>query len=336
MFAANTRVKNIQLHESLGAGAFGTVFRATDILIGRECAIKFVANKNPAAFVAHLEGQVLQQCKHDNVVEVLSCDVYSDGTNHFAGIEMEFMAEGSAEAAVRARFLFARTVTKLGIDVLFALEHTHRQGILHRDVKPANIMLSRGGAKLSDFGLAKAANAAGNASGKGSPVYCAPEVFSTNATSEQSEVFSVGMSLYQLYNQYSTDDFDRGLSDLSIIHAGKTIKTLGYHAFIPRRLRLNCNKACAANPSDRYQSAHELRQALEALHVSLDWRKVSSTVWQADGSGKLIELRLEKRKLGYENVWTMNGRRVNPKCSFHLSEEGGRAKQESQVYETTF
>jgi eukaryotic-like serine/threonine-protein kinase len=336
VFAAHSRVKNIQLHESLGSGAFGTVFRATDILLNRECAIKFVPNTNPAAFVAHLEGQVLQQCKHDNVVEVFSCDVYADGTAHFAGIEMEYMAEGSAEAAVRSRFLSTRTVSKLGIDVLFALEHTHRKGVLHRDIKPANIMLSTGGAKLTDFGLAKAANAAGTASGQGSPIYCAPEVFSSNSTNEQTDVFSIGMSLFQLYNQYTTDDFDKNITDVATIRNGKTVKVMGYRAYVPRKIRLICNRACAHRPSDRYKSTHELRQALERLQVSLDWCRNSNSSWLADDAGRTVEMRVEKHKLGYQNVWTSNGRRVNAKCSFHITEQGALAKQQALVYGTTF
>lgn len=337
MFSANSRVKNIQLHEALGSGAYGTVFRATDILLNRECAIKFVPNTNPTAFDAHLEGQVLQHCKHDNVVEVLGCDVYSDTAgNHYAGIEMTLMRDGSAENAVSQGYISARTAIKMCIDVLFALEHTHGRKTIHRDIKPANVMLHRGGAKLSDFGLATAVNASGTASGKGSPVYCAPEVFSQNITNEQTDVFSVGMTLFQLLNQITAPEFDTKIPDISIIKAGKTIKHIGYANFVPRKLRQICNRACAVKPVDRYESAHKFRQALEGLKVALDWKRTAPSSWIATTDQRVTEMTMTAKKLGCENTWTINSRRANAKSTFHFTHSGCIDAQERAVYATTF
>lgn len=336
IFLPNTRVKGMQLHEHLGSGAFGSVFRATDVLMNRECAIKFIENKNPNEFKAHIEGQILNQCQHDNVVKVHGVDIYSLGNTHYAGVEMELMRDGSAEAAVGSRFLSIRDVTKLGIDVLFALEHTHRNGVIHRDIKPPNIMLHGNSAKLSDFGVATAPGVGANASAAGSPAYNAPEVHTQGITNVMTDIFSVGMSLFQLYNNYLAADFVSGITSFSTIERGETIDKIGYQHFVPRRVRTICNKACATEPTARFRSAKEFRQALEGLRVLLDWHRQPTGVWTGSTYGKQFSMSIEPSKREFCNVFKQGARRVTARCTMHGNHQLAISAQEKIVYETTF
>jgi serine/threonine-protein kinase len=335
-FVANSQLKAMQLHEHLGAGAFGTVFRATDSLLARGCAIKFVKNTDPQLFKAHIEGQVLQKCQHKNVVPVYGVDIYQVGGEYFAGIEMEMVPGGSAESALKSRFLSIRDVTKLGIDVLFALEHTHRNGVLHRDIKPANIMIGDTGAKLSDFGLAAAPGIGADASAAGSPVYNAPEVHTNHVTNTLTDFFSVGMSLFQLYNNYKDSDFQAGISSFSTIESGDTIKKMGYQPFVPRRVRTICNKACSKDPLNRYQTALEFRQALEGLRVRVDWRRAASTSWEGHEYGRKYSMDVLPQKHAHANVFKQNDRRVTARCTVHATSQLAMQEQSKIVYSTTF
>src|ERR1700722_11434151 len=167
----------------LGAGVFGSVYLLHDNLMNRDVAVKFVQNQNPTAFVAHYEAQILHQCRHDRIVPVNSVDVIQDAQGrYYAAIEMEYVPNGSAQKLIETSHVSIRQAIKITIDLLFALGHSHRQSILHRDGTPPNALLVGSGGKLSDFGLAASASTSLTASGAGSPVYCAPEVINDDKT----------------------------------------------------------------------------------------------------------------------------------------------------------
>ena len=113
------------------------------------------------------------------------------------------------------------------------------------------------------------------------------------------------------------------------------ISIVGYRAFVPRRIRTICNKACAADPANRYASAAEMRQALETLHIRHDWIKQSPDDWKAETDGQTHAMRIEAGKC-IENVYLVNGRRRNANCSFASSIDKARTAQEDWVYAHTF
>ncbi len=246
---------------------------------------------------------------------------------------MEFLANGSAQRLVETQYISIRHSIKLAIDVLFALGHAHRHGILHRDVKPANILLSGTRAKLSDFGLATSATSSLTASGAGSPVYCAPEVINDNITTAQTDVFAAGMTLFQLANNIT--NLAANIPSLDTIKMGRVINSFGYKEYVPRRLRYVCNKACAADPARRYTSVDEMRQSLEKLRVIEDWKRPSSAVWQSDIKGNQHEMRVEVGS-EIEMVYKINGRRKNSNCQKCTTAERGELAQERWVYQNTF
>jgi len=152
--AASQQIGKYTTLKFLGSGVFGSVYLMHDNLMNRDVAIKFVENQNPAAFVAHFEAQILHKCRHDRIVAINSVDVVQDTNGqHYAAIDMEYVPNGSAQKLIETDHVSIRKSIKIAIDLLFALGHAHRQGILHRDVKPANILLAGTRGKLSDFGL---------------------------------------------------------------------------------------------------------------------------------------------------------------------------------------
>lgn len=316
----------------LGSGSFGTVYLMRDTLLNREVAVKFIENQNPSAFVAHFEAQILHQCRHDRIVAVNSVDVVQDHLGRFfAAIDMEFIPGGSAQSLIETDHVTIRRAIKITIDTLIGLEHAHRQGVLHRDVKPANIMLIGSRAKLSDFGLATTASAALSASGAGSPVYCAPEVLNDDITNVQTDIFAVGMSLFQMANNVT--NLGAQIPSLDPIRLGRVISIVGYKTYLPRRLRLICNKACATDPSHRYATAFDMRQALEKLHVQQDWDQVMPDVWRARINGKNHEMTIGNPR---EMIYRVNDRRRNANCVCVSSSAAARKAQQEWIYANTF
>jgi eukaryotic-like serine/threonine-protein kinase len=320
--------------EFLGAGVFGSVYLLHDNLMNRDVAVKFVQNQNPAAFVAHYEAQILHQCRHDRIVPVNSVDVIQDTQGrYYAAIEMEYIPNGSAQKLIEITHVSIRQAIKVTIDLLFALGHAHRQGVLHRDVKPANVLLTGTRGKLSDFGLAANASTALTASGAGSPVYCAPEVVNDDRTNAQTDIFSAGMSLFQLANNIT--NLGALVPSIDTVKLGRVIPRIGYERYVPRRLRYVCNKACNAEPADRYSSADQMRQALEKLHVEQDWSRSGGVHWRANINSQNHEMTIENGTQT-EMVYKVNGRRRNPNCAMCASQASAISAQEDWIYNDTF
>jgi eukaryotic-like serine/threonine-protein kinase len=320
--------------EFLGAGVFGSVYLLHDNLMNRDVAVKFVQNQNPAAFVAHYEAQVLHQCRHDRIVPVNSVDVIQDTQGrYYAAIEMEYIPNGSAQKLIETSHVSIRQAIKVTIDLLFALGHAHRQGVLHRDVKPANMLIAGSRGKLSDFGLAANASTSLTASGAGSPVYCAPEVVNDDKTNAQTDIFSAGMSLFQLVN--NIPNLGALVPSIDTVKFGRVIPHIGYQRYVPRRLRYVCNRACNPDTANRYSSADQMRQALEKLHVEQDWNRSAGATWHADISNQDHEMAIENGAQP-EMVYKVNGRRRNANCKMCSSNASAISAQEDWIYDHTF
>jgi serine/threonine protein kinase len=318
----------------LGAGVFGSVYLQHDNLMNRDVAVKFVQNQNPAAFVAHYEAQILHQCRHDRIVPVNSVDVIQDTQGrYYAAIEMEYSSNGSAQRLIETTHVSIRQAIKLTIDLLFALGHAHRQGVLHRDVKPANMLLAGSRGKLSDFGLAANASTSLTASGAGSPVYCAPEVVNDDKTNAQTDIFSAGMSLFQMAN--NIPNLGALVPSIDTVKLGRVIRHVGYERYVPRRLRQVCNKACTLDPALRYSTADQMRQALEKLHVEQDWSRSTGDTWRADINDQDHEMTIETNAQA-EMVYKINGRRRNANCKICSDQASAISAQKDWIYDHTF
>ncbi len=184
------------LVQELGQGGMGTVYRATDQLLGRNVAIKFLKDSGTEqdAEKIRLEAQILARLVHDNIVRL-----YDFGES--AGTYFLVMEEVNGPSfAHRCRDLALADRLRICGQVAEALDYAHVQGVIHRDVKPGNVLLTPGDqAKLSDFGLSLVVSDRGDQSGtiKGTPVYMSPEQAQGKSLDHRTDLYSVGVMLYE-------------------------------------------------------------------------------------------------------------------------------------------
>ncbi|GGS20706.1 hypothetical protein Snoj_21540 [Streptomyces nojiriensis] len=201
-----------ELVAPLGSGGMGTVWRARDIALHREVALKEVRPPDPATAAAQpgladqmreravREARALARLAHPHVVTIHHIVEPAQGTDGHPWIVMEMVRGGSLHDRLESGPMPPAEVVRLGLDVLSALRAAHAEGILHRDVKPANVLLRPdGSAVLTDFGIAALHDSTGlTATGVliGSPEYIAPERVRGEEGLAASDLWSLGMLLY--------------------------------------------------------------------------------------------------------------------------------------------
>ncbi|HQQ77709.1 MAG TPA: serine/threonine-protein kinase, partial [Thermoanaerobaculia bacterium] len=168
---AGIRLGPYEVLSPLGAGGMGEVYRARDPRLGRDVAVKVLpedfleGEENRARF--EREAKLLAGLSHPNIAAVYSFEeVPGPSPSSSRHILVMELIEGETLAARLAKGAIALDqLLPIGMQIADALDKAHRQGIVHRDLKPGNIMLTKGGAKLLDFGLAKVLAPAGHTSG---------------------------------------------------------------------------------------------------------------------------------------------------------------------------
>ncbi|WP_406342982.1 serine/threonine-protein kinase [Streptomyces sp. NBC_00648] len=182
----------------LGRGGMGTVWRATDQLLGRQVAVKELHPDGGAPATAALrEARAVAQFKHPHVIVVHDV-VEQDGRSY---IVMELVEGGSLAERLRGTGpVDAREAARIGIALLGALSTAHRQGVLHRDLKPANVLLEEGTGRvvLTDFGIAQlpgSTTISEDGAFVGSPEYTSPERMQGSAAGPESDLWSLGALL---------------------------------------------------------------------------------------------------------------------------------------------
>ncbi|WP_124395880.1 protein kinase domain-containing protein, partial [Rhodococcus wratislaviensis] len=184
----------------IGRGGFGVVYRCTETSLDRTVAVKVLTadldEQNRARFLRE-QRAAGQLTGHPNVVNVLQVGVTENGRPF---IVMPYYAQDSLDAKIRRRGpLLLEDALRLGVKMAGVLETAHRQGILHRDVKPGNILLSDyGEPALADFGIAHIAGGFETTTGvvTGSPAFTAPEVIAGEAPSPAADVYGLGATLF--------------------------------------------------------------------------------------------------------------------------------------------
>lgn len=283
----------------LGAGRFGQVFYVFNRLLGIHSALKIVRVEDPALHRASVEALAQSICGHDHVVKIITADVYGD---EFVLIEMEFIEGGSLEGLLKDSFITVDKSVEYIKNILFALEHAHSRGIVHRDVKPANIMISSNGAKLSDFGTAIHPHSGVSVTDMFYQLHAAPEAVNFGDFSARTDVYAAGLTLMRAVNNmpsirhYFPED-----SWVGHVQNGTVLSKVGVADYVPRSLKAIINRACSNDIERRYQSASAFRQALEGLRFQRSWEKLSDSHWSCIFNGKEEEIILEKgRKFSVE------------------------------------
>ena len=197
----NTRVSHYEITRRLGRGGMGEVFEAKDLDLGRSVALKFVAAEMTADAEAlkrlEREARAAAALQHPHIATLYAFE--RDGGRSF--IAMELMSGGTVRERILAGRLPIGQALAIARDTAAALAHAHRRGIVHRDVKPENLMFSEGGiVKLMDFGLARAAQASRltmTGSALGTAAYMPPEA-TRGGTGAPGDIFSLGVMLHEM------------------------------------------------------------------------------------------------------------------------------------------
>lgn len=185
--------------ELLGKGGMGEVYRADDLRLGQMIALKFLTNAQAGTIEAlHHEVRIARQVAHPNV-----CRVYDIGeVDGVPFISMEYIdGEHLGSLLKRIGRLPEDKAVEIATQLCLGLSAIHEQGLIHRDLKPTNVMIDgRGKVRITDFGLAGiAVDLAASRERAGTPAYMAPEQIAGRGVSPQSDIYSLGLVLYELF-----------------------------------------------------------------------------------------------------------------------------------------
>jgi len=198
-----TTLGKYELHEQLGKGGFGTVYRATDTTLGRDVALKVLHPQLMVddTFVERFkkEAQVLSVLEHPNIVTIYELNDI-DGRLFIA---MRYLPGGSLQMKIQEGPLACKNILTIMHQLCTGLQTAHDDGLIHRDIKPANILFdNKGKVVISDFGLARAVQISGASSSLGivgTPAYRAPELWRGKPpASPATDVYSLGCVLFEM------------------------------------------------------------------------------------------------------------------------------------------
>jgi serine/threonine-protein kinase len=260
-------------HSTLGVG-MATVWRADDEFLHRQVAVKVLADVSDDRARARLlhEAQAAGRLAGPHVVTVY--DVAEHGS--MAYIVMEYVPGRSlAQVLEGAEPFEAAEAVNIAVDVLAALDVAHRRNLIHGDVKPGNILLSDGGgAKLSDFGIAKGLSRAsetitGGHRILGTPRYLSPEQVNGQPVTPCSDLYSLGIVLYEMLAGAPPFDHDNAMA-VALAHVESRPPPLGRHRpDLPVALMVAVHRALEKDPRRRFEDAAGMCSSLlESLEVS--------------------------------------------------------------------
>ncbi len=261
-----------RLTEQIGMGGMAIVYRAVDLRTGHNVAVKVLRPEynEDNEFISRFqrEAEAASKMTHHNIVNLL--DVGMDGENRY--LVMEYVQGKTLKTVIQERGKLSPALAgQIAIRILSALEHAHRNGIVHRDIKPQNILVHADGhIKVADFGIARIANSSTLTKGDnvmGSVHYFSPEQARGEGANATSDIYSTGVVLYEMLTGKVPYDGDNPVA-VAMQHLHATpVPIQNLAPDVPPALIRVCMKAMEKNPAMRYQTARDMaadiRDALE-------------------------------------------------------------------------
>src|SRR5882724_2179483 len=260
----------------LGSGGMGAVYRATDPSLNRYVAIKVLTHRDPR-YVERFrrEAQVLAKIGHPSIIQIYEI-VGSDEDTADPYIVMEYFEGRPLDALLRQGPLAPAQVVSVLRQCAEGLRKAHANHVIHRDIKPGNLMLSPSGeVKILDFGVAKLRDAKSDLTGEsvlGTRYYMSPEQATGYSIDARSDIYSLGITAFHLLTGRKPFEA-RSKVDVMLMQVKKPLPRLTALAPCDDRIMHVVEKMCAKKPAERYQSCDELMAALDALPRSLGGRQ---------------------------------------------------------------
>jgi TolB-like protein/cytochrome c-type biogenesis protein CcmH/NrfG len=283
-FVIGQTISHYRIDKQLGGGGMGLVYEAEDLRLGRRVALKLLPEKfadDPQALERfQLEARATSSLNHPNI-----CTIYDiQSHNGLPVIVMELLEGESLQERIKSGPLPFEQVMEIGIQVADALQAAHEKGIIHRDIKPGNIFLTRRGVKVLDFGLAKLApeyrriahptGAAGESVPEpvtevnvipGTTAYMSPEQARSDEIDARSDLFSVGIVLYEMATGRKPFAGRNVVLTLDAILHEKPVSPLSVKSDLPAAFENIVGRALEKSLKLRYQRASDLREDLRTL-----------------------------------------------------------------------
>src|ERR1700722_4301621 len=284
---SGTKLGPYEIISPIGAGGMGEVYRAKDTRLDRTVAVKVLPShlsEDPEARQRFdREARTISSVNHPNICTLYDVG-HQDGTDYLV---MEYLeGETLADRLIRGP-LPIEQVFKYGIEICDGLEKAHRSGVVHRDLKPGNIMLTKAGAKLMDFGLAKAAvvTASGNSSSltmtlstpmgshpltaQGTVVgtfqYMSPEQVEGKEADSRSDIFALGAVLYEMATGKRAFEGKTAASAMAAVLERDPAPMSSVQPMTPPAFERLVKTCLAKDPDERWQTVHDLKLQLREI-----------------------------------------------------------------------
>jgi dipeptidyl aminopeptidase/acylaminoacyl peptidase len=277
--AAGTKLGPFEILSPLGAGGMGEVYRAKDTRLDRTVAVKVLPphhSSNPERRQRfEREAKTISSLNHPHI-----CALYDIGKHEETDyLVLEYLEGESLAARLEKGPLPSEQLLRIAVEIADALAAAHRHGVTHRDLKPGNIMLTKAGAKLLDFGLAKPASLpVGSATTAmvmqskpmtaegailGTFQYMAPEQLEGKEADARSDIFSFGGVLYEMATGKKAFEGKTQASVIAAVLASQPAPISTIQPMSPPALDRVVKKCLAKDPDERWQSVHDLRDELK-------------------------------------------------------------------------
>src|SRR2546426_3146022 len=266
------RVGKFELHELIGEGAMGTVWKAYDSVIRRYVALKLLSRAGRSTDAQDRfmrEARAAGALQHPNIVTIY--DLGESDQQLFIAMELVDGRDLSSLIALSEPLALERKLD-IVIEVLQGLSYAHERGVIHRDIKPSTVRIaSDGSVKIMDFGIARlqSADITGSGAIVGTPTYMAPEQITNGAITPATDVFAVGCLLYELlsYHKPFAGETVHGVLYQVLTTDPKPLRTMA--PSIPASLERVVGKALNKVPEERYETARQMQSALFSIRAAL-------------------------------------------------------------------
>lgn len=328
-----------------GKGHFSVVYLAMNNPLQKEVALKIQrTHSQPKQLLK--EARNLSKVDSQYVVGVHRASLEDINGLPYILFEMDFIGGGTVEELYDGNFLGISDILRIARHTLHALGDCHRVGIIHRDIKPGNILVNKNDYILGDFGLSQEALTGNEMASAGYISHSPPETLKQNPCYDAGKVigptfdiYALGITLFRLLIEHR-----RSKSIFSSVQSwnknfnGKTLpEHMGIPKYIPLRLSQIIRKSTAINPDDRYQSADEMMRDVERLNVAVDWQLPSAfPKWVGCVKGREHSLELCKVMNEWECRYKINNRRPTTWVNERTSQHKATIKRDKLVKSSMF